>query len=301
MIGKPLVMDNLTGDMNRLTFARVCVQINNQYILPDFINIEVYGSAVKLKLVYDWKPSKCDNCSSINHTSTLCPDKIHNANIPEKNRGRSRSRNRLGNNITHNSKGPDVSSVYRVVDKNKKFVPDLVESAGPIKETHMEGLGVVNGEGLDHILTIIDNSIKEGNLEGMVDSNINRKYDNIIRNEKNEDVAKSSKIQIGFFKIDILDQIQEFSLGKSKGKRGKNYRQDKNSDYPSNSTSFSNSNIIAQKGSEKYISPNKYSLLEEDVNSINLVFHNQKALQNTGRNTRSKIGKKSISQASTST
>ncbi|XP_020694205.1 uncharacterized protein LOC110108041 [Dendrobium catenatum] len=42
-------------------------------VLPDDILLEIDGDDLVLKVVYDWKPSKCDGCGSIIHPYALCP------------------------------------------------------------------------------------------------------------------------------------------------------------------------------------------------------------------------------------
>ncbi|XP_020687490.1 uncharacterized protein LOC110103218 [Dendrobium catenatum] len=72
-IGIPLYVDSLTAKRTRLTFARVCVQVDKNSVLPDDIPLEIDGDDLVLKVVYDWKPSKCDGCGSIIHPYALCP------------------------------------------------------------------------------------------------------------------------------------------------------------------------------------------------------------------------------------
>ncbi|XP_020680859.1 uncharacterized protein LOC110098381, partial [Dendrobium catenatum] len=94
-IGIPLYVDSLTAKRTRLTFARVCVQVDKNSVLPDEIPLEIDGDDLVLKVVYDWKPSKCDGCGSIIHPYALCPSNPSpKPSLPPKPafRGRSTSR-----------------------------------------------------------------------------------------------------------------------------------------------------------------------------------------------------------------
>ncbi|PKU78531.1 RNA exonuclease 1 [Dendrobium catenatum] len=95
-IGIPISVDSLTASRSRLTFARVCVLINKDSILHDEIPIEIDGEDLVLKVLYDWKPDKCEGCGSIIHPYSLCPKNPNPQHIlppqPPKNRGRSSSR-----------------------------------------------------------------------------------------------------------------------------------------------------------------------------------------------------------------
>ncbi|XP_020699745.2 uncharacterized protein LOC110112012 [Dendrobium catenatum] len=95
-IGIPISVDSLTANRSRLTFARVCVLVTKDSILPDEIPIEIEGEDLSLKVLYDWKPDKCEGCGSLIHPFSLCPKNPNPQPIlpPQyfKNCGRSTSR-----------------------------------------------------------------------------------------------------------------------------------------------------------------------------------------------------------------
>ncbi|XP_020672763.1 uncharacterized protein LOC110092522 [Dendrobium catenatum] len=93
-VGIPLAVDALTASKSRLTYARVCVQIDSSATYPAFIPIIVEGKLFNLKIQYEWRPSVCDLCKSFNHLTDACPS---NPNPkpplpPVSPRGRSTSR-----------------------------------------------------------------------------------------------------------------------------------------------------------------------------------------------------------------
>ncbi|XP_020695549.1 uncharacterized protein LOC110109002 [Dendrobium catenatum] len=93
-IGKPLVVDDLTAEKTRLTYARVCVQVTKDCAYPESIPITILGEPFTLKIQYEWKPIPCQHCGSIVHSPEFCPAKPPSSqpdvHIPE--RGRSNSR-----------------------------------------------------------------------------------------------------------------------------------------------------------------------------------------------------------------
>ncbi|XP_020681566.1 uncharacterized protein LOC110098944, partial [Dendrobium catenatum] len=93
--GISIFVDSFTANRSRLTFARVCVLISKDSTLPDEIPIEIDGEDLVLKVLYDWKPDKCEGCGSLIHPFSLCPKNPNPQPVlpPQrpKNRGRSSS------------------------------------------------------------------------------------------------------------------------------------------------------------------------------------------------------------------
>ncbi|XP_028554070.1 uncharacterized protein LOC110093062 [Dendrobium catenatum] len=97
-IGNPLSVDSLIAKRARLTYARVCVSITKESTLPDEIPINIEGEDIMLKVIYDWKTSRCEGCGSLVHSYAACksnPNPVPVVLPPPKpqNRGRSLSRN----------------------------------------------------------------------------------------------------------------------------------------------------------------------------------------------------------------
>ncbi|PKU81814.1 RNA exonuclease 1 [Dendrobium catenatum] len=127
-IGNPLSVDSLTAKRARLTYARVCVSITKDSTLPDEIPINIEGEDIMLKVIYDWKPSRCEGCGSLVHNYATCksnPNPVQVVIPPPKakNRGRSLSRN--------------PRSQIPVPAPAKPTSPDK-ESLAPAKPSHTE-------------------------------------------------------------------------------------------------------------------------------------------------------------------
>ncbi|XP_043714583.1 uncharacterized protein LOC122662943 [Telopea speciosissima] len=70
VIGKPIVTNKMTSSMERLSYARLCVEVFADRELP--LTVSVYGEdglAFNQKVVYDWKPSLCLQCKMFGHSS----------------------------------------------------------------------------------------------------------------------------------------------------------------------------------------------------------------------------------------
>ncbi|XP_028554235.1 uncharacterized protein LOC114580536 [Dendrobium catenatum] len=141
-VGHPLAVDALTASKSRLTYARVCVQVDDKANFPETIPICVEGKLFNLKNQYEWRPTLCEFCGSLNHSSSKCsanPNPGIN-HIPNPPRGRSTSRRPRPHSL--NSKGllptPNPSNKNSVIagesDKNLEDIPvnkvhDLIPSS----------------------------------------------------------------------------------------------------------------------------------------------------------------------------
>ncbi|KAK2637512.1 hypothetical protein Ddye_032304 [Dipteronia dyeriana] len=78
-VGKPLYADGLTESMKRISFARVCIEIDASCDLVDSFDLFI-GDSSNLKLgeneeilvEYQWKPKICAECKSFGHSITNC-------------------------------------------------------------------------------------------------------------------------------------------------------------------------------------------------------------------------------------
>ncbi|KAI0524143.1 hypothetical protein KFK09_003507 [Dendrobium nobile] len=113
-IGILLAVDALTAQRTRLTFARVCIQVNADATYPEEIPILIEDDVFSLKIQYEWKPTPCEHCKSLVHSSSVCPSKPETvpttipAVLPPTNtiRGRSKSRRPQGRNLPFSSTIP---------------------------------------------------------------------------------------------------------------------------------------------------------------------------------------------------
>lgn len=75
-IGKPLYADVLTEKGQRLSFAKICVEVTVDSPLPDVVEVEyANGSSAFVATKYPWKPSRCSECRVFGHTEAR--HKVH--------------------------------------------------------------------------------------------------------------------------------------------------------------------------------------------------------------------------------
>ncbi|KAI0531084.1 hypothetical protein KFK09_000636 [Dendrobium nobile] len=142
-VGIPISVDSLTANRTRLAFARVCVLISKDSVLPDEISIEIEGEDLVLKVLYDWKPEKCEGCGSLIHHFSLCPKNPNPQLVlppqPPKNRGRSTSRPH--SNRPHRSPSnlpppkPPITPVNPIPTTIPTAPPVLIPSQSAITQT----------------------------------------------------------------------------------------------------------------------------------------------------------------------
>ncbi|GMP85741.1 hypothetical protein CsSME_00038783 [Camellia sinensis var. sinensis] len=71
-IGELLYMDRLTAHGDRVSFAKVCVEIRVDSILPTDFLIKCEGENIEVGVEYLWKPAKCTKCQVFAHADDRC-------------------------------------------------------------------------------------------------------------------------------------------------------------------------------------------------------------------------------------
>jgi hypothetical protein len=78
-VGRPLYADSLTETHKRISFARVCIEVDASSELIDSFDLMLNGdvpgmspTSVEIKVDYQWKPKICTLCKSFGHTTGSC-------------------------------------------------------------------------------------------------------------------------------------------------------------------------------------------------------------------------------------
>ncbi|XP_077215467.1 uncharacterized protein LOC143850014 [Tasmannia lanceolata] len=72
-IGFPLYMDSHTTEAIRLSYARVCIEVEAGSSLPDQIEIKTSLGTTYQRVEYEWRPPSCKECNTFNHFDSSCP------------------------------------------------------------------------------------------------------------------------------------------------------------------------------------------------------------------------------------
>lgn len=72
LLGKPIQVDLATFTQNRLTFARICIEIDISTPPPEEINLNILGKDNRYKVVWDRIPLFCVECKHVGHVKEAC-------------------------------------------------------------------------------------------------------------------------------------------------------------------------------------------------------------------------------------
>lgn len=64
-IGKPIHTDNYTANMDRISYARVLIEVDVSQPLPNSIQIETEAGPWEQAVDYDWMPKFCNTLSHL--------------------------------------------------------------------------------------------------------------------------------------------------------------------------------------------------------------------------------------------
>ncbi|KAM1263144.1 hypothetical protein PS2_027954 [Malus domestica] len=86
-IGKPLFADSLTESKKRISFVRICVELDtNDELIDSFdlntLPLDSSGDAiiVEIRVEYQWRPKICSKCKVFGHSDSSCP---HNSSLTQ--------------------------------------------------------------------------------------------------------------------------------------------------------------------------------------------------------------------------
>ncbi|KAH1092005.1 hypothetical protein J1N35_019262 [Gossypium stocksii] len=76
-IGTPLYMDRITTSRSHLAFAKICVEVPIDVVIPRFITVTLRdGSLTSITINVPWMPSRCSSYNTFNHSEKFCPKKV---------------------------------------------------------------------------------------------------------------------------------------------------------------------------------------------------------------------------------
>ncbi|KAL0281751.1 UNVERIFIED_CONTAM: hypothetical protein Sradi_7290600 [Sesamum radiatum] len=90
-IGTPLQIADSTFNQSNLSKARVCIEIDLLKPLVEEIDINIFGSTIVQKIVYEQVPYYCSLCKHIGHQDSECYSKGDIPKPPSRSRGNKRA------------------------------------------------------------------------------------------------------------------------------------------------------------------------------------------------------------------
>lgn len=85
ILGTPLFADECTTNQNRISYARMLVEIDVTQPLKYQIQIEgEKGQVVEQKVLYDWVPPFCSKCQAADHNCLTRKTRMPPAPVPKK-------------------------------------------------------------------------------------------------------------------------------------------------------------------------------------------------------------------------
>ena len=73
-VGIPLHLDTLTENHSRLSYARICIEVDVNCTFPNTALLALgNGTYSTIRIEYPWVPQKCDHCKIFGHNLVKCP------------------------------------------------------------------------------------------------------------------------------------------------------------------------------------------------------------------------------------
>ncbi|XP_019228165.1 PREDICTED: uncharacterized protein LOC109209362 [Nicotiana attenuata] len=92
--GKPICTDRLIAECERISFARVLVEMDITQPLPDEVHIEIPDQRSWIQRVeFEWKPKFCLECNNFGHDKGKCQQaEEHKEEVKQKRRRKKRNK-----------------------------------------------------------------------------------------------------------------------------------------------------------------------------------------------------------------
>ena len=128
-------MDQATKTKEKLSFARVMVEVGLKQELPDQITYgNEHGISVIQKIEYEWRPVLCSNCKGYGHDTEDC-------------------RKKEGKKVWVQKSKPDKDGFITITRKAKLVEPPIITSPNPFMALQSEEL--LREENVENVVRIL--------------------------------------------------------------------------------------------------------------------------------------------------
>ncbi|KAA0049770.1 Exo_endo_phos domain-containing protein/DUF4283 domain-containing protein [Cucumis melo var. makuwa] len=83
VVGKPISLDLANKKRHRLSYARVCIELEGGSNMPAEITVSLRGVDFNVSVNYEWKPRKCNLCCAFGHSGSKCSRSVESKTIQE--------------------------------------------------------------------------------------------------------------------------------------------------------------------------------------------------------------------------
>ncbi|GAV71576.1 DUF4283 domain-containing protein [Cephalotus follicularis] len=148
-LGMPLCMDAATAAGNRLSFARVCVEMKAHSNFPHSFKVRRRsGILADIQVQYVWKPSPCSVCNVFDHSSKQChlvdkrdPTTLVEAGAAQTPLNEHESGMAQVQSCTHNHEVVDPDQVVQRAQEEAVIAPVQIDDQADIAQAQLGGAG----------------------------------------------------------------------------------------------------------------------------------------------------------------
>ncbi|KAL4018356.1 hypothetical protein IC575_021951 [Cucumis melo] len=187
-VGKPISLDLATKERRRLSYARVCVELEAGSNMPAEITVSLRGVDFNVSVNYEWKPRKCNLCCAFGHSGSNCSRSVESKTIQEEvvHKGDDvdsepcgevvlESFKQLEEGEIRNSPNRHNSQVEKGVGKSDEFTlvtrrkSELVSVRDRGKSMEMKSKAVVDFLGSSSVgfCCLLETRVREGNFDSV--------------------------------------------------------------------------------------------------------------------------------------
>ncbi|XP_028090360.1 uncharacterized protein LOC114290623 [Camellia sinensis] len=170
-VGVPLFMDQLTEQGSRVSFARVCVEVEATSILTAMFKVDCEGADAIVKVEYQGLPPKCEHCIAFGHDTARCvktqvaalinsQKEVQNHPDPGWETVMAKGKRKVG--------VPNTSTESANNEEPKEDGTQQTEEEQPEMQAQVETADALPDQTYREVLSPIDGEPKDDNMDGLV-------------------------------------------------------------------------------------------------------------------------------------